>query len=96
MSAFSRLMPNNIANADSAFGEFKNEKVHTLCDVGYDEYYLIPGGDELITDNDGLDDLLGGNNTQITARKLRGAFIKMNQNRLTNRVLLQKFIEQVA
>jgi hypothetical protein len=43
-----------------------------------------------------LDDLLGENNKEVTTRKLKGAFLKMNQNRLTNRVLLSKVIEEMA
>jgi hypothetical protein len=95
-NAFCRLQPNEIAKCEIAYMEFKNEKVHTMIGVGYDEYYLIPGGSALETEDDDLDDLLGENNTQVSTRKLKGAFLKMNQNRLTNRVLLKKFIEQVA
>jgi hypothetical protein len=96
VNAFARLVPNKLGITESAYVEFKNDKVHTLYDVGYDEYYLIPGGSTLETENDDLNDLLGNDNTQVSTRKLKGAFIKMNQNRLTNRVLLRKFIEQVA
>lgn len=96
INAYGRFAPNNLVKSESAYQEFKAEKVHTLYDVGYDEYYLIPGGDALVTDDDNLDDLLGESNTQVSTRKLKGAFIKMNQNRLTNRVLLKKFIEHVA
>ena len=96
VNAFYRLLPNEIAKCEVAYMEFKNEKVHTMTGVGYDEYYLIPGGTALETEDDDLDDLLGESNTQVSTRKLKGAFLKMNQNRLTNRVLLKKFIEQVA
>lgn len=94
-NALGRLCPNRLAQTEVAYNEFKNDKVHALTGVGYDEYYLIPGGDVLETDNDDLNDILGSEE-KISTRRLKGAFLKMNQNRLTNRVLLKKFIEQVA
>lgn len=95
MNAFSRLAPNRLAQFETAYDEFKTEKVYTLTGVGYDEYYLIPGGDALETDNDDLNDILGSEE-KVSTHRLKGAFLKMNQNRLTNRVMLKKFIEQVA
>lgn len=79
---------------DRAFAEFKNEKVYGFKNVGYDEYYMIPGGADLDAEDESLDDLLG--EAKATQSKLKNAFLKMNQGRLTNRVLLRKFIEQVA
>jgi hypothetical protein len=79
---------------EKAFSEFKNEKVYGFKNVGYDEYYMIPGGADLDAEDESLDDLLG--DAKATQSKLKNAFLKMNQGRLTNRVLLRKFIEQVA
>jgi hypothetical protein len=79
---------------EKAFSEFKNEKVYGFKNVGYDEYYMIPGGADLDAEDETLDDLLG--DAKATQSKLKNAFLKMNQGRLTNRVLLRKFIEQVA
>jgi ribonuclease I len=50
----------------------------------------------LNVEDEDLDDLLGDDNKEVSTRKLRGAFLKMNQNRLTNRVLLSKVIEEIA
>jgi hypothetical protein len=85
-----------IMEVDSAYKEFKSEKHYTIDGYGYDKYFLIPGGAELSTEDDSLDDLLGKNNTDFTARKLKSAFLNMNKSRLTNRVLLSKVIEEIA
>lgn len=81
--------------ARESFAKWKETKVDVITDWGFDEYYIIPGGNELNVDDDDLDDIIG-QGVNVTARKLRGAFLKMNQNRLTNRVLLRKFIEKVS
>jgi len=81
---------------DSDFKSFKNEKFYSIPNYGYNQYFLIPGGKELNVEDEDLDDLLGNDNKEVSTRKLRGAFLKMNQNRLTNRVLLSKVIEELA
>jgi hypothetical protein len=78
------------------FAKFKNEKFFAIDSYGYDQYFLIPGGEALSTEDEDLDDLLGNDNKEVSTRKLKGAFLKMNQNRLTNRVLLSKVIEEMA
>lgn len=92
--AFSRFGVDG--SLDESYTNFKQNKFFAVSNYGYDEYFLIPGGNSLKIDDEGLDDLLGENNTNVSARKLRGAFLKMNQSRLTNRVLLSKVIEKVA
>ena len=82
-------------SARECFVKWKETKVDVVTNWGFDEYYIIPGGNELNVDDDDLDDIIGGG-TNVTVRKLRGAFLKMNQNRLTNRVLLRRFIEKVS
>lgn len=79
---------------DDQFRNWKEDKVSVVNNWGFDEYYIIPGGSSLRVKDDDLDELVG--ESKATARKLRGAFLKMNQNRLTNRVLLKKFIERVS
>jgi hypothetical protein len=81
---------------NDSFAKFKIEKFFSISNYGYDQYFLIPGGDDLLVDDEDLDDLLGENNTNVSARKLKGAFLKMNKNRLTNRILLSKVIEEIA
>jgi hypothetical protein len=85
-----------IVGVDAAYKEFKSQKHYSIDGYGYDKYFLIPGGSELSTEDDSLDDLLGKNNNDFTARKLKSAFLNMNKSRLTNRILLSKVIEQIA
>jgi len=89
MSRFNMMM------TDDKYKQFRNEKFFSVNGYGYSEYFLIPGGDDLSTDDDSLSDILG-EAKDVSARKLKGAFLKMNQNRLTNRVLLSKVIKEIA
>jgi len=89
MSRFNMIM------TDDGYKQFRNEKFFSVNGYGYSEYFLIPGGNDLTTDDDSLDDILG-ESKDVSARKLKGAFLKMNQNRLTNRVLLSKVIREIA
>ena len=94
-SIFQRMEISGINWAES-YAKFKKEKHFTITNYGYDRYFLIPGGSELSVDDDDLDDLLGKNTKEVSTRRLKGAFVKMNQNRLTNRILLTKIIEGLA
>ena len=86
LNAFGEIMP-----TDEDFKFFKNEKFFEVTSYGYDKYFLIPGGEDLSTEDDSLDDLTGY--AKVSDRKLKTAFLKMNRNRLTNRVLLSKTID---
>jgi hypothetical protein len=90
------LMRFSMPISNESFQAFKTEKFFAINNYGYDQYFLIPGGNDLSVEDEDLDDLLGENNTQVSTRKLKGAFLKMNKNRLTNRVLLSKVIEEIA
>lgn len=90
-SAAARL---GVKNLTDAYASFKTEKFFSITDYGYDEYFLIPGGSDLSTDDDSLEDIIG--KETVTTRKLRGAFLQMNQNRLMNRVLLSKIIKKLS
>jgi len=89
MSRFNMIM------TDDGYKQFRNEKFFSVNGYGYSEYFLIPGGEDLSTEDDSLSDILG-ESKDVSARKLKGAFLKMNQNRLTNRVLLSKVIKEIA
>jgi hypothetical protein len=86
----------HIVTSDTDCAKFRSEKHFAISNYGYDQYFLIPGGKDLTVEDEDLDTVLGKNNTDVSARKLKGAFLKMNQNRLTNRVLLSKVIEEIA
>jgi hypothetical protein len=73
---------------------FRTQKFFEVSNYGYDQYFLIPGGSDLSTDDDSLEDLLGEG--VASTRKLKTAFLAMNRGRLTNRVLLSKIIEEIA
>lgn len=94
ISAYGRLSSD--ADALGSYTKFRENKFFGILNYGYDEYFLIPGGSSLVTDDEDLDDILGDGAVGASARKLRGAFLKMNRNRLTNRVLLSKTIERIA
>jgi hypothetical protein len=85
----------NTIMTDDGYKQFRNEKYFSVNGYGYSEYFLIPGGEDLSTEDDSLSDILG-EGKDVSARKLKGAFLKMNQNRLTNRVLLSKVIKEIA
>lgn len=82
---------------ENALREFRENGVFVLNGWGYDEYYLIPGGAALETSSEGLDSFLkGDDDKKVSTRRLAGAFLRLNQNRLNSRVLLKKFIEKTT
>ena len=72
--------------------EMRKNKVVVLESNGYDQYYILPGGEGLAVENDGLDDNLAG----ASKAKLKTAFAKSNKGRIQSRVLLNKFVALVA
>jgi hypothetical protein len=67
-------------------------KYLAISQLGYDEYYILPGGDALKTENETLDDELIG----AGKAKLKSAFTKMSKGKLASRQLLNKFVGMVA
>lgn len=58
---------------------------------GYSGFYLVPGGKDLMTEEDEL--VVEG---KFTANKLKNAFMKMNEKKQMNRVLVSRFIDGIA
>ena len=58
---------------------------------GYNKFFLIPGGTDLNIEEEELS--VDGN---VTASKLRTAFIKMNKKKQVSRVLVNRFIGEIA
>ena len=59
---------------------------------GYDEYYILPGGNSLAVENETLsDDLIGAGKG-----KLKSAFSKIQKGKISSRQLLNKFVKLVA
>jgi hypothetical protein len=72
--------------------QFRDEKFLVSKNGGYDNFFLIHGGEELTTsDDDGIE--VEG---KFSARKLATAFAKYNKKRAVNRVLVSKFIQGIA
>jgi hypothetical protein len=68
------------------------EKYLAISQAGYDEYYILPGGNTLMTENDGLSEELVG----ASKAKLKAAFGKSMASKITSRQLLNKFVKLVA
>jgi len=67
-------------------------KYLAITQCGYDEYYVLPGGNALAVDNTGLsDDLIGASKA-----KLKSAFGKSMKSKVESRQLLNKFVKLVA
>ena len=62
-----------------------------LNNVGYDDYYIIPGGDDLEIKEDEMEV-----NASSSRNELKSAFLKMQKSKSVNRVLLSRFIDKIA
>lgn len=80
-----------IINLDETLKNFRKNKFFMLNDVGYDDYYIIPGGDELRIEEDVLDVNDGASKSEI-----KRAFLKMQKGKIVNRVLLNRFVEKIS
>ena len=70
--------------------EWKQKYFHTKNSFGYNDRFLIPGGEDLSIDGDVLEA------EDNSPKKLRQAFKKFQNKKQTNRVLLNKMIQAVA
>lgn len=75
---------------DSRVSEFRKNNFTYLNNVGYDEYYFIRS-DKLDTDEDDEFEV-----TSTTTRGLVSAFSKYTSNRVSNRIVLNRFINLIA
>ena len=71
--------------------KFKQEKFLISNTKGYNSFYLIAGGSDLQTENEEIE--IDG---KVTSGKLKSAFMKMTKKKQVNRVLVSKFIQQMA
>ena len=71
--------------------KFKEEKFLISNTKGYNSFYLISGGTSLKTEEEELE--IDG---KVTSGKLKNAFMKMTKKKQVNRVLVSKFIQQMA
>ena len=67
-------------------------KYLAITSLGYDEYYVLPGGNSLEIVDEGLGDEMIG----ASKAKLKSAFGKSMKGKVASRPLLNKFIKLVA
>ena len=92
-NTISRLMEVYDYNKLRELVKFINKnKYLTFTHQGYDEYYVLPGGNNLQVENETLsDDLVGAGKG-----KLKAAFSKIQKGKISSRQLLNKFVKLVA
>lgn len=71
--------------------KLKKEKYLESKNVGYDSFYILPAGNDLSIDDESFE--VNGKATTATLTK---AFMKFNKTRQINRVLVSRFITQIA
>ena len=83
------MFPNQEINALRK--TLRKEKVLVCESMGYDEYYFVPGGQNLVIDDEELKV-----NGDMTRGKMAKGFASYMRGKTVNRVLLNKFVEQIA
>ena len=87
------LLPNDSTEMIMEKIQFLNKNNYlALNQLGYDEYYVLPGGNSLKVENETLDDELVG----ASKAKLKKAFGKMSKGKVSSRQMLNKFVKLVA
>ena len=77
---------------NDALKTIKKDNVLTITSNGYDNYYVLPGAEQLNVEGFELsDDLVGASKA-----KLKSAFAKSASGRISSRPLLNKFVSMVA
>lgn len=71
--------------------KLKKEKYLESKNAGYDSFYILPAGNDLSIDDESFE--VTGKATTATLTK---AFMKFNKTRQINRVLVSRFITQIA
>jgi hypothetical protein len=71
--------------------QLKKEKYLESKNKGYDSFYILPAGSDLSVDDESFE--VNGKATTATLTK---AFMKFNKTRQINRVLVSRFITQIA
>ena len=86
-----KRMHNSAADFDTKWKEeWKQKYFHTKNSFGFNDRFLIPGGEDLSIEEDVLE------SEDNSPKKLRQAFKKFQNKKQTNRVLLNKMIQAVA
>ena len=80
-----------INNLDESLKVFRKEKFFMINDVGYNDFYIIPGGEELSIEDEEMKVESGA-----STANLKKAFMNMQKGKSVNRVLLNRFIGKIA
>ena len=80
-----------ISNVDECLKSFRKEKFFMLNDVGYDDFYIIPGGEDLSIEDEEMKVESGA-----STANLKKAFMNMQKGKSINRVLLSRFVGKIA
>lgn len=80
-----------ISNLDESLKLFRKEKFFMINGVGYDDFYIIPGGEELSIEDEEMKVESGA-----STANLKKAFMNMQKGKSVNRVLLNRFIGKIA
>jgi hypothetical protein len=81
----------HFAEAEAAMKKFKKDRIYVIDNLGFNEYYLIPGGAEMDIDDDEIEVEDGADK-----KKIFKAFAEMQSNKTTSRILLNRFIKMIA
>jgi hypothetical protein len=71
--------------------QLKKEKYLESKNAGYDSFYILPAGSDLSVEDESFE--VSG---KVTTSTLTKAFMKFNKSRQINRVLVSRFITQIA
>jgi hypothetical protein len=80
-----------IADFDKHYNDFKKNKFFMLNDVGYDDFYFIPGDRDLAIEEDKMETPEKGSKNDF-----KKAFMKMQKGKSVNRILLSRFAQKIA
>ena len=80
-----------ISNFDETYRKSKDRKFFMINDAGYDDYYIIPGGEDLQIRDEDFEDVVVESKSE-----LKRAFLKMQRGKSVNRILLSRFINKIA
>jgi hypothetical protein len=83
--------PEISAAIDQSVKTFKKDRLLVMENQGFSEYYLIPGGSELSIDDDELDVEAGADKKAIMK-----AFTSNQNDKKSNRILLNRFVKMIA
>ena len=83
--------PQVSASIDKMVKSFKKDRLLVMENQGFSEYYLIPGGTDLSIDDDELDVVAGADKKTILK-----AFTSNQNDKKSNRILLNRFIKMIA